>query len=637
MILGAAYTDNMVLQRNGCRITGKAGNTAVTVTVEGYEPVTVDCQNGEWNVELKLETSATPKTVTITTGKGEIQTLNNVLIGEVWFASGQSNMDYNVQQMTGYTLERLKKADYGAIRLMKRSMYSAFEPIDVYMDSWIDPVNGYDDVKCQSAFATSFGLQLAEALKEQEGKIVPVGIVSAAIGGSGIEQWLSKETISAVGSRIDTAAGKYDTQYYYGMTYSLRNMSVSGAIWYQGEDNVYYPTMYKAQFKGYVNDIRALFGNEELPVIVVQLPQYNIKEWAEFRYAQWEMAQENVNVYTTVGIEYGEVNDIHPTKDKWQFSGRSTGIAMRYVYGDENATGLSPYPVEIYKENGDILISFSDAETLTPLYKGRIDGFEVQKNGEWIATDVEIFNGRILISGCENATAVRYFYLANTLDYTNGFNYIYNERGLPLAPFDMAVGVKKWNVSVTSASGKVNVGNSLKVENGQSLTMQITPDEEYEIDYVLQNGSRIYAEGNLVTTAAIMKDTEIEIVYRMKKAIEYVNISVENDKMKGEIRYNSDKLEKGGAIGFIITAKKGYELEKVTVNGNKVIVTDGAFVCTEVNTDLKVKVRVSCKATAAEKDDSGCSGTLALGSFAGMLALGSAMFVLKKKKFRKDG
>ncbi len=630
LILAPVFDDNVVLQRNGCNFYGRAGNTSVTVTVEGYEPVTTECNNGDWEVWLDLDASATPLTVTVETGKGEKTVLRNVLIGEVWYCSGQSNMDYNVQQMTGFTRDMLRKADYSNIHFMKRSMYSSFEPYESYTEKWIAP-KSVDDIAVQSAFATCFGLQLKERLKAQEGIDVPVGIISAAIGGSGIEQWMSKESIQVAGSRIDNAAGKYDTEYYYGMTYSLKNTTVAGVLWYQGEDNIYYPAMYKKQFKEYVKDMREMFDCENLPVVIVGLPQYNMIEWATFRQVQYELSQENEYVYTACLNEYGDDSDIHPTKDKWQSATRCIELACKHVYNDSMALGNSPYPENIYIENEQIIIELKDGEGLKALYNKRPDGFEVKVGGEWVKANAEILNGKIYISTSQftgTPTSVRYFHLANTTDYES-FNYVYNGKGLPLWGFELEVNAKKYLVKVESKHGTISVENNIEVVGGSTITFSITPDEGYKVVSVTQNGQSIYTNGYTVTTSTIMRDTQIVVLYEKITLSEnkYYTVSINNDNEKGEVKASTEQVAENGSVSFLIVVKEGYEIDRVTVNGNKVNVVNNSFACNNVNINLQVTVTYKEITT----QQGGCKSSVG-GGFGLIALLLASVAVLRKKR-----
>jgi sialate O-acetylesterase len=629
LILAPAFTENMVLQRNRCRIFGQAGNTEVTVTVDGYEPKSVQCENGDWCIEFNLNTSSTPKTVIISTAKGESVELKNVLIGEVWYCSGQSNMDWNVQETKGYTLEMLTNADYSNLRFMKRTMFSAFEPTMRYSDKWFSP-NTFADVSGQSAYATCYALNLASSLKAKEGETVPIGIISAAVGGSGIEQWMSSESIAEAGSRIDTAAGKYDTQYYYGMFYSLKGLQVKGALWYQGEDNVFFTQMYRGQFACYLNDIRELFEDENLPTIVVQLPQFNMIEWAEFRNMQWGLSLDNENVYTVCGIEYGEYADIHPKEDKYQFSARASDVAMKCIYADENASGLSPYPISIYNEDDQIIITLSDNANLHTLYNRKPDGFEIKVGGAWQKADADIINGTIIINGFSGTpTDVRYFYLDNVSKYENGFNYIYNSKSLPVAPFILPVGEKTFNVNISTQNCTVNSDSKFTVEKGKMVSFTVIPAEGYRLKCVTQNGVEIYVSGNNITSSVIMTDSNITVICEKISAEQYFDVTL-NKGEKGKVILSSKKVVKGGSISLVIEPNNNYKAV-VKVNGNTVTVVDNTVALNNVGGSINIEVEFIAENMTEE---SGCSSAFG-GGLIQIMAFGLISALLFYKKARK--
>ncbi|MDY2888022.1 MAG: sialate O-acetylesterase [Candidatus Caccosoma sp.] len=592
LIMSPVFTNNMVLQRGTCRVFGMAGNTSVTVELVGQDKKTVDVKNTTFEIELNLKESIVPTQLIITTLNDEKIVYDNVLVGEVWYCSGQSNMDFNVFQTSGDTLNKLKEANYENIRFMKRSMYSSFEPIDIYTDKWLDAKN-FNDVLYMSAFASSFALNLKENLKNQEGKDVPVGIISAAIGGSGIEQWLSKETIKEVGSRINNNEGKYDTEYYYGMNYSVRNTSIRGILWYQGEDNAFYPSMYKKQLKGYVKDMKAIFNNDDLAFIIAQLPQYDINEWVEFRQAQWEASEEIENLYVCCGIDLGEYHDIHPQKDKYLFATRAAQIASKYVYNDKDASGVSPYPTSITYKNNKITIKVSNGLELKSKYKGEIDGFEVLVDGKWMNVKATILNNSIVLDGFNGkASKVRYFNLANTSKYDNkgGFNYIYNKFDLPLAPFNLAVEATKYKVNVSSLHGNVSTTNEFYVEEGKDATIKIDVESGYKIKSVIQDGKEIFINGNIFTTFKINNDSNIIINYEKVKSDNRFNIEVINDNSCGELKLSQNEFASNESIIGLINVKENYEIDYVLVNGNVIEVNNNTFVLNNANTNLTIKV-----------------------------------------------
>ena len=592
LIMSPVFTNNMVLQRGTCRIFGMAGNTFVTAELVGQDKKMIEVNNESFEIELNLKESIVPTQLIITTTNDEKIVYDNVLVGEVWYCSGQSNMDFNVFQTSGDTLNKLKQANYENIRFMKRSMYSSFEPIDIYTDKWLE-AKEYNDVLYMSAFATSFALNLKENLKNQEGKDVPIGIISAAIGGSGIEQWLSKETIKDVGSRINNNEGKYDTEYYYGMNYSVRNTSIRGVLWYQGEDNAFYPAMYKNQLKGYVKDMKVLFNNDDLAFIIAQLPQYDINEWVEFRKAQWEVSEEVENLYVCCGIDLGEYHDIHPQKDKYVFATRAAGIASKYVYNDKEASGVSPYPTSITYKNNKITIKVSNNDSLKTKYKGEIDGFEVLVDGKWAKANATILNNSIILDGFTGKVSrVRYFNLANTSKYDSkgGFNYIYNKFDLPLAPFNLAVAATKYKVNVSSLHGSMSTANEFYVEEGKDVTIKVDVENGYRIKSVIQDGKEIFINGNMFTTFKINSDSKITINYEKIKNDTKFNIEVINDNNCGEVKLSQNEFSSNESIIGIINVKGNFEIDYVMVNGNVIEINDNTFVLNNANTNLTIKI-----------------------------------------------
>ncbi len=626
LTVDSPYTDNMVLQRNGCRISGKAGSDSITVKAEGYEPVSVEVENGTWIAELDLETSAMPIDIEISASASEKITLENVLVGEVWYGSGQSNMEMRLDECTGYTGTMLQNADYSALRFLQRENIKSDTPVLSFTESWIAPVNGYQDVKTQSAYATSFALQLAEELKEQEGQTVPVGVVTADWGGTNIEQWLSSAGNREVGSPAD----ENNSVLYNGMACAFKNMKVAGVIWYQGCSNVDRAHFYKAQFQKYVEETRALFDVADLPVIAVQLPQFWGANFDEFRYVQWEMTEDIANAYTAVGIDFGSPLNIHPPEDKYQMAERAVHIAMKYVYKQENAPGLSPYPTQIYKDGNDIVVEVSNNAGLATIYPTELNGFEIKVNGKWVIATGEVVNNQIRLSNGSQATAVRYFHINDEFTFGEEINFVYNAYGLPLAPFSLEVGERMRTVVITTENCAVDVNKELTVADGNGLRFEVLPENGFALDSVLINGEQTSVVDGFVSVDSITINTVINVVCTKIAEAETVAICVQNDEEKGTVIYANNTIEKGGTIAFRVEAKDGYVLENVTVNGVQAVVENGEFVCENVNADITVRVEYK-----AEKQSSGCSGTIGAGTLIGSLVVFGALgcvLCLKKRK-----
>ena len=446
--LSSVFGNGMLFQRRKpVKVFGQGGEIGDTVRVEfaGQTKTATVTDAGGWFVYLdKMEANAVGQTMTVsytragTVNVAEILRVENIVVGELWLASGQSNMMYEIGWLRETDKDRNYLKPYDEIPNLDKLRYFYVTP--TYADEptnysattgWVTPVSG--NIEGFSATSLGFAAQLQLSLGED----VPVGIIQCALNGSFIEEWLDASTLEKTGS---THKG-IQSRLYNGMVYGIKGMSIAGILWYQGEANAFANGMYTTQMEAYIRLYRTLFEDEKLPVVLFQLPQYNEqaieKAWPIFRQTQWELMK-NENVYAVTGIDLGDPFNIHPS-DKWPFSGRAAGVALKYIYGvkdselhpNQKAYGLSPYISSADWTEEGILLSFDDATILTAA-GNYIGGFEGFNGTGWIPLDAVIRGNQILLTGNHREiTELRYLQRS----FFSGNIFVYNEYGLPLAPF----------------------------------------------------------------------------------------------------------------------------------------------------------------------------------------------------------
>ena len=442
--LPSVFSNNMVLQRGeDVRIFGAGGAQGDTLTV-AFAGQTVEAVFSEnaWEATLApMEACAVGQTMTITyMRKGEttpyqVFTLENVLVGEVWLCSGQSNMAYTIAEMLAnpgahpnFYADYQKIDNWDMMRFYTVTYAEASEPQNNYnrMLHWQAPTS-IDQCRSLSGLALAYAAHLQTMLGED----VPVGMVISSVGGACIEEWLDQETMADLPSHA-ASMGKKDCRFYNAMIHPLEGYTVKGILWYQGEANVSWPEDYQEQFAAYAEMYREKFHNAELPIIMMQLPQYDWDSYIEFRTAQWELMDRIDNVYVVCGIDLGDPDNIHPT-DKYPFAQRAAGVALEKVYGlaavEGKAYGLSPCISNVRLTDEGILISVSNAQSLTG--SDEIEGFMVMADRRWYEVSAQIVGNQILVS-CdrENITYISYLQDSSFPD----MEFVYNEYGLPLAP-----------------------------------------------------------------------------------------------------------------------------------------------------------------------------------------------------------
>lgn len=350
--LPCIFSTGMLLQRNEeVRIFGAGGAQGDTLTVEFTgQTVQATFADDAWEAVLApMEASAQGRTMTITyTRQGDSEphqvfTIEDVLVGEVWLCSGQSNMAYTIREMLNNPgLHADFYADYQAIdnwdllRFYSYPYGEASTPQVNYsrMMTWQSP-DSIDQCVNLSGMALAYAVHLQTMLGED----VPVGMVISAVGGACIEEWLDEATMATLPSHA-ASMGKKDCRFYNAMIHPIEGYTIKGVIWYQGEANAMWPADYQKQFAAYTRLYREKFHNAELPFIVMQLPQYDEDLYPVFRTAQWELMEQLAHVYTVCGIDLGDPDNIHPT-DKYPFGERAAGLALEKVYNLPAVEGMA--------------------------------------------------------------------------------------------------------------------------------------------------------------------------------------------------------------------------------------------------------------------------------------------------------
>lgn len=341
------YTDNMVLQREvplTIQGTANAGDQ-VTVSIADRQMKTKVGPNGKWSVTLPPLKAGEPYTLKISTNQKVLQ-YHNVLAGEVWLCSGQSNMEFMLKQAATARLDIPRVADQ-ELRLydMKaRWRTNAVEWETTVLDS-LNHLQYYKDTEWKecapetvsdfSAIAYYFGKMLRDSLK------VPVGLICNAVGGSPTEAWIDRTSLEYhfpailkdwtqndfiqewVRGRAALNIKKsvnnrqrhpYEPCYLYESGIRpLEQYPIRGIIWYQGESNAHNWEAHEALFKLLVNAWRKNWNDDCLPFYYVQLSSLDRPSWPWFRDSQRRMLNEISDIGMAVSSDHGDSLDVHPT------------------------------------------------------------------------------------------------------------------------------------------------------------------------------------------------------------------------------------------------------------------------------------------------------------------------------------
>ncbi|NWJ52487.1 MAG: sialate O-acetylesterase [Bacteroidetes bacterium] len=445
--LPAILSDNMVLQqKSNTNLWGWAEpNRKVTVkpswSKKSYS--TVANAEGKWKLAIETPDAGGPYDIIISDGKPV--KLSNVLIGEVWICSGQSNMQHAMRGYGGQpvigAVDFINKAKPSCpIRIANVSR--EYNPVPQMDCKVIWELNTPEVVDMAPAVGYFFAHYVHSVLD------VPIGIINISWSSSKIQAWMSQEVLSDSFPEIDLSRKKKEgtldlpqyrpTQLYNAMFAPICNFTVRGTLWYQGESNIKEPMQYERMQIALINQWRKELSNPEMPFYYVQIAPYKYDGMTSSSIGYFCEAQADVqyrvkNTGMVVSNDIGELDNIHPANKK-VIGERLAYFALAEIYSVKICCKGPAYQSMSIK-NDTVTIEFKDSETGLHVTPGeKVVGFELAgldhifypamvkfgsfgKNVELKATEVK------------NPIAVRYC-------FRNGqIGNIFNNYGLPLTPF----------------------------------------------------------------------------------------------------------------------------------------------------------------------------------------------------------
>lgn len=439
--LPAIFGDKMVLQQQTeAAIWGKAAvNSTVRVTTSwNRKSFTARAgKDGDWKVKVSTPAAGGPFSITISDGKAVI--LKNVMIGEVWVCSGQSNM---VMPMKGYknqpvlgSNEAIATSSNNNIRLFTVTRVASLVPLDNFEGNWntAEP----ESVSEFSAAAYYFGLMLNKVLN------VPVGLINTSWGGTRIEPWISEAGFKKFDwvklpdkiPQKGTLSRQTPTVLFNAMINPIVGYSIQGAIWYQGEANHNEPAQYQQLLSGLVEDWRSLWGVGEFPFYYVQIAPYDYGQIglssAYLREAQLKASTAIPNIGMASIMDAGEKNSIHPA-NKAVAGNRLAYLALVKTYGKKGFSCEGPAVKEMKVEGNLVKLTFDNAPNGLTSFGKDLSCFEVAGSNKrfFPAKAFIVGTGITLITpGVAQPVTVRYAFQ----DFIIGD--LFNTEGLPASSF----------------------------------------------------------------------------------------------------------------------------------------------------------------------------------------------------------
>ena len=432
--------DKMVLQRNATARFWGYSNPRAQVVVNpswGEKVEVVADEFGQWLAEVPTGKAAEKQKVTISSD-GEELAFSDIMIGEVWVCSGQSNMKFTVEK-TIDVVKALKKPNPKVRLFHTGHISSRVEMDDIYGASWT--TSAAANLAGFSAVGYVFGDELQKELD------VPIGLINASYGGTSIESWMPEEEIvnnqmflAGLNESLVKNAKKWKgkDRYFAAAQYNANihpivNSTIAGVIWYQGCHNVSTTVKhYDKLLTRFVESWRAKFRNPEMPVYVVQIAPhtYDGNSGALLREKQAKVAAEMEHVEIIATIDQNErTGDIHP-RNKQVVGERLAAAALGEHYGVK-IDFRSPSFKAMTSENGRLRIQFNDAEKGLMCKDDKVKGFQVSDSkGRFRLAEAKIEGSELVVwsERVESPVNVRYCF-----DEYEGNLYCAN--GLPVLPF----------------------------------------------------------------------------------------------------------------------------------------------------------------------------------------------------------
>jgi sialate O-acetylesterase len=436
IILPSVFADNMVLQQNSTvAIWGWSDAGETVKIVAGWnekDTIKVKADNSaKWTTTIKTIGAGGPYSIRII-GSSRVE-LKNVMLGEVWICSGQSNMEMNVNWKLINGEEDAAKANNPNIRIFHVQKIGAEYPQENCNATWA--VCTPETMRNTSAVGYFFARELQQKLN------VPVGIIVSAWGGTPAEVWIEKSRIE---KNPTLNAHKYNEKYdwwpgtpgtlYNSMIAPFVPYGIAGAIWYQGESNCGNHQIYSELMKTLIENWRADF-KKEFPFYLVQIAPYTYgdKGTSEYIREQQELVTKNVPNTGMVVITdlVDNIKDIHP-KNKSDVGKRLANYALAETYKQNIGAYKSPAYQSMQLEKDKVRLSFSNVLTgLKSTGKTPMQFLIAGDDQKFVPATAKIDGATIVLSSklVKTPVAVRFCFDDTSMPD------VFSTEGLPLAPF----------------------------------------------------------------------------------------------------------------------------------------------------------------------------------------------------------
>ena len=457
---------HMVLQRETNNIIKgvSSANTTINLDFNGKKYQTKSNHLGDWELELPKQKAGGPFEISLTDGADRI-VLSDILFGDVFLASGQSNMAFPVKSAIAADSLLHISNQYPTIRVFKNNVLAETSnyawPIDIldqvndlkyFSGSW--KIADANSIKDFSAIGYATGLALAKSQN------IPIGIIDLSVGGSNTESWISRASLENDNllapyihswkysdfvqdfcrergvknmelSKTKNQRHPYDPSYNFesGLSKWL-DTKIKAVLWYQGESNAHNIEHHDYLFRKMVTDWHTSF-KQELPFYTVQLSSINRPSWPAFRDSQRKLANELHSVYMAVSSDVGDPFDVHP-RNKFIIGERLANLINQFEYKSKKES-RSPEVIACSNNENTIKLTFGNCKQLKLAKEDKIVGLQyVNAKGQIVAVkDAKIIKNQIIFNANEGVRAVQYAYAP----YTEAN--VVSENDVPVSTFEV--------------------------------------------------------------------------------------------------------------------------------------------------------------------------------------------------------
>ena len=384
--LSNLFSDNMVLQQEShVNIWGKAKKNQELIIYTSWSGKiirTIVKDDGSWEVKIKTPSAGGPYNIQVTCD-GETKTINNVLIGEVWLASGQSNMEMtlsgNNREPVNGSLDAIANSNNTKIRFFNVKLKVSEERINDVEGEWLEA--NFKNTPNFSAVAYSFAKYLNQVLD------IPFGIINSPKDGSVAEAWISPDVLKKITTNKELSyyakqPHNNPSVLFNGMINAIIPFTIKGVIWYQGEGNSGRYQNYMKLMNGLIKNWRDEWGLGDFPFYFVQLApngslgQGNGTSQAFLREAQLRTMLSVENTGMAVTLDIGSTITNHPP-EKLLIGKRLAYWALAKNYGFNGLPHSGPVYESMKVKNNKVYVNFKFAKNGVTSYGKPLSGFEI--------------------------------------------------------------------------------------------------------------------------------------------------------------------------------------------------------------------------------------------------------------------